>query len=86
MRKYIRIYNWETQLNYKEKLIQTKKKKEAYEVTWEELYFIIKFLMNKDNYLYILLFYLFFLDGLNFSFISRIMIKNFNSYFTKIIT
>ena len=84
MRKYIKIYNGEPQLNYKEKLIQIKKKKEPYEVTGEELYFIIKSLMNKDNYLYILLFYFLYFAGLNFSFISRIMIKNLNSSFSKL--
>ena len=40
--------------------------------------------MNKDNYLYILLFYFRYFAGLNFSFISRIMIKNLNSSFSKL--
>ena len=83
MRKYIRIYNGEIQLNFKENLTQTKKN-EAYEVTEKELYFIIKSLIDKDNYLYILLIYFLYFAGLNFSFISRIMIKNLNFSFSKL--
>ena len=85
MRKYIRIYNEEPKLNYKEKIIQSKRKKEYSNLFEEELYCIIKCLMNKDNCHSILLFYFLFYVGLNFSFVSRINIHNFNSSFTKLI-
>lgn len=85
MRKYIRIYNGEPKLNYKEKIVQTRREKESSNLNEEELYYIIKSLMNKDNYLFILLFYFLYFVGLNFSFISRILIQNFNSSLTKLV-
>lgn len=84
MRKYIRILNGEPKLNYRQKIVETKDISNPLSLNQDELYLIIKHLMKKETYFKILLFYFSYFVGLNYSLISRILIKNLNSSFNKL--
>lgn len=81
MRKYIRILNGEPKLNYRQKIVETKEISNPLSLNQDELYLIIKHLMKKETYFKILLFYFSYFIELNYSLISRILIKNLNNSF-----
>lgn len=76
MRKYIRILNEEPKLDYRKKIMKPKRELNSFDLNNDELYSIIKYLMEKESHLEILLFYFAYFLGFNYSFISRILIKS----------
>ena len=84
MRKYIRILNEEPKLDYRKKIMKPKRELNSFDLNNDELYSIIKYLMEKESHLEILLFYFAYFLGFNYSFISRILITNFDKYFNKL--
>lgn len=85
MRKYIRLLNDEPNLNFREKITRNCQKDEKIKSKDSQLIIIVKHLMYKSNLLHILLFYFLYFVGLNYSLVSRIMIKNFKNGFKSLI-
>ena len=84
MRRFARIINQEDDLDYSEK-IQRNKSNNSFSITKEELISIFNYINQKNDLLSFLLFYFFYFIGLNYSFISRILIKDFKSSFKSLI-
>ena len=81
IREYIRLLNNEPNLNFREKITKNIKKTSKTKSNDSQLTIIVKHLMYKSNLLHILLFYFLYFVGLNYSLVSRIMIKNFKNGF-----
>lgn len=84
MRRFIRIINQEKYLDYSEK-IKRYKPNNSSSITKDELISIFNYINQKNDLLEFLLFYFFYFIGLNYSFIARILIKDFKSSFKSLI-
>lgn len=84
MRRFIRIINQEEDLDYSEK-IQRSKSNNIPSIAKDELISIFNYINQKNDLLAFLLFYFFYFIGLNYSFIARILIKDFKSSFKTLI-
>lgn len=84
MRRFIRIINQEEDLDYSEK-IQRSKSNNISSIAKDELISIFNYINQKNDLLAFLLFYFFYFIGLNYSFIARILIKDFKSSFKTLI-
>lgn len=84
MRRFTRIINQEVDLDYSEK-IQRSKPNNTFLITKDELISIFTYITQKNDLFSFLLFYFFYFIGLNYSFISRILIKDFKSSFKSLI-
>ena len=81
MRKYVRLLNNEPKLNFQKKLNKIIQNNHSEDNKSKDIKKIIKYLSSKSNLLNILLFYFLYFIGLNYSLVSRLMIKNFKQDF-----
>ena len=81
MRKYVRLLNNEPKLNFQKKLNKIIQNNHSEDNKSKDIKKIIKYLSSKSNLLNILLFYFLYYIGLNYSLVSRLMIKNFKQDF-----
>ena len=81
MRKYVRLLNNEPKLNFQKKLNKIIQNNHSEDNKSKGIKKIIKYLSSKSNLLNILLFYFLYYIGLNYSLVSRLMIKNFKQDF-----
>ena len=81
MRKYVRLVNNEPKLNFQKKQNKIIHISHSEDNKSKDIKIIIKYLSSKSNLLNILLFYFLYYVGLNYSLVSRLMIKNFKQAF-----
>ena len=81
MRRFSRILNNDPNLDYQESLCFHKSKNNSYILTEEELNSIVNYLKNKDELECLILFYFLYFSGLNFYYLARCRIKDFQKDF-----
>jgi hypothetical protein len=84
MKKIIRFYNNEKDLDYQTTIINPKIKNRQY-IKEKEAYSIINILKEKNDKQNLLIFYFLYIKGLNYSTISRILLSNFKNGFSNLV-
>lgn len=85
MKKIIRYYNNEKNLNYQTTIINPKIKNRL-SIKEKEAYSIINILKEKNDIQNLLIFYFLYIKGFNYSTISRILLSNFKDGFSNLVT
>ena len=85
IRKFIRYINDEPKLDFNEKILRPKIIANNSLLSKDELYLFLNELNEKNDIQALVLFYLLYFVGLNYSFVSRLVIKNFKSSFKLLI-
>ena len=81
MRKFVRIINNEPKLDYYKKIVRPKIQKDKDLLTKKEIVFLLEHFNNNNDISSLIIFYLLYFVGLNYSFLSRLLIKNFLASF-----
>ena len=81
MRRFSRMLNNDSNLDYQESLCFHKSKNNSLILTEEELNSIVNYLKNKDELECLILFYFLYFSGLNFYYLARCQIKDFHKDF-----
>ena len=81
MRRFSRMLNNDSNLDYQESLCFHKSKNNSLVLTEEELNSIVNYLKNKDELECLILFYFLYFSGLNFYYLARCQIKDFHKDF-----
>ena len=85
IRKFIRLINDEPKLDFNEKILRPKTIANNSLLSKDELFLFLNELNEKNDIQSLVLFYLLYFVGLNYSFVSRLVIKNFKSSFKLLI-
>lgn len=85
MRKFIKIINNEENINFNVKNVKPKKNPIKV-ISQKEVYAIINYIKENNDLQIMLIFYFLYVKGLNYTSISRILLKDFNNEFSILIT
>lgn len=85
IRKFIRLINDEPKLDFNEKILRPKTIANNSLLSKDELFLFLNELNEKNDIQSLVLFYLLYFVGLNYSFVSRLVSKNFKSSFKLLI-